>query len=510
MKINNNEYIDITKMKKTLLQLPVIIIPLFSLLLSGCQETPPEHIRVVTELHIGESQQVELSNGQTVNLTLLSIDVMHDSLRGAVRGSQIKISVDGTEATLNSGNYNLPITVGKVQIDCPVIKAYYSSSRRDTWGLQKDARFRLWPKESPYNQPKTFVYPIKQAWFASRTQSGNEIAGLGWAEDVSNTTNIYYHESHDFGGAEGMDEIISATDGLVVSSKKEVLEGYEDLPGDTRPDVVYVLDKRGWYIRYSHLSSIDPAIQIGSEIKMGQKIGYIGKEGGSGGWVHLHFGLSFKNPVSSKWEVEDPFAYVWEAYVRQYNPPLIAVARPRQLIWTGQETTLDGSKSESFSGDIVSYEWLFTDGTKAKGAIQKRTYDKPGDYSEILKITDSRGNVGYDFTNLQVFDRNDPEKQIPTIHASYHPSLNIKPGDPVTFLVRTFGSKVGDEIWDFGDGTETVKANSGVVERKTQNEGRYAETVHAFAKPGQYIVKVERTNEFGFTAVTHLYVKVVE
>jgi murein DD-endopeptidase MepM/ murein hydrolase activator NlpD len=483
------------------------IIFLSVIFIISCKSPVPTHLRVIAELNIGETQDVVLVNGDMVKLSLLDIHVVRDSLRNAIRAVNVRISVDGKEVTLNSGNYNLPVVVGKVQIDCPVINEYNSNSRRDVWGLEADARFRLWPKDSPFIQPGTFAYPVKQAWFASKTQSGNEPSGLGWAEDIGNKV-IYYHEGHDIGGAEGKDEILSATNGLVISSKGEVLEGYDDFPGDIRPDVVYVLADQGWYIRYSHFDSIDPEIKPGIRIQIGQRIGLMGKQGGSGGWVHLHLGLHQKNPNTSKWEVEDAYVYVWEAYVRQHKTPLTAVARQRHLLYTGQEATLDGTRSRSLSDEIISYEWTFTDGTTAEGPIQKRRFDKPGEYSEILKVTDSKGNVDYDFTSFQVYDREYPEKQVPTIHATYHPSLDIKPGDPVTFLVRTYGSNVGDEVWDFGDGTEKVTVNSGVVQRKSQNEGKYAETIHSFSKPGDYIVKVERTNEFGFTARTHLHVRV--
>jgi len=88
--------------------------------------------------------------------------------------------------------------------------------------------------------------------------------------------------------------------------------------------------------------------------------------------------------------------------------------------------------------------------------------------------------------------------------------LNIKPGDPVTFLVRTFGSDTGEEVWDFGDGSEKVTVNSGIVRSKTQNEGSYASTIHSFKKPGHYIVRVERINENGFPAIGHLHVTVTD
>lgn len=486
------------------------IILLLMLSAFSCTNRELHRLNVIVELDIGESKDVKLINGDIVNISLLGVKIERDSLRGAIRSAYVNVSVDGKEITIGSGNYHLPVTAGKVKIDCPVIKEQTKSNYYRFDGvLQKDARLRLWPEDSPYIQPGTFGYPLRQAWFANRMQSQNELAGLGWAENLE-SLNHGYHPTHDFGGAEGMDEIIAATDGLVVSSSNEVLGGYEDLPGDVRPDVVWIVDGRGWYYRYSHLNSIEPDVIPGARVRIGQKIGYMGKQGGSGGWVHLHFGVHFKNPVTSGWQVEDAYPYLWEAYVDKYNPAIKAVARPRQLLWTGQETILDGSKSISLAGDIVSYEWRFTDGTKAKGPVQKRSYKKAGEYSEILKVNDSEGNTDYDFTYIQVFDRQHPEKQVPTIHPAFHPSLNIRPGDPVTFLVRTFGSNTGEEIWDFGDGTENVVVNSGVVQRQTQNEGKYAETVHSFAKPGHYVVRVERKNEHGFPAIGHLHVVVAE
>ncbi len=464
-------------------------------------------VRVVAELNIGESQDIELSNGETVILKLLQVDVVRDSLLNAIRSAYVKVSIDGKEITFNACNYNLPVTVGKVQIDCPVVKNYYTNTNHEWWKLVKDARFRLWPEGSPYIAPGTFGYPVKQDWLASMSQSGNEPTYLGWGENLAKKQ-IYYHAGHDIGGAEGLDKIVSATDGLVVSANGDTLEGYDDFPGDVRTDVVYIVNDLGWYIRYSHLDSTDPAIVPGTRVKMGQRIGFMGKQGGSGGWVHLHFGISHKETSTGDWGIEDAYPYVWESYVRQYNPALIAVARPHHLLWTGQETTLDGRKSRSFTGDIVSYEWTFCDGTTAEGAVQEKSYEKPGEFSEILKVSDSNGNVDYDFTVIQVYDRDKPEKTIPTMQPAYYPSLNIKPGDPVTFLVRTFNTDYGNEVWDFGDDSPQVTVKSETVERRNQTKGKFAETVHSFSEPGHYVVSVERTDEYGLKAIAHLHVVV--
>ncbi len=480
---------------------------LIILVISCTYSNEMKPIRVTIELDIGESKEIELTNGEMVKLTLLDISEVRDSLRNAIRSVDVKVSIDGEEFTLGSGNYLLPVEAGNVQIDCPVVYNYYSNSGGNRWGLSKDARFRLWPKGSAYMDPGTFVYPIKQEWLASMSQSGNEPTYVDWGEDLGDK-NIYYHSGHDIGGAEGMDEIVSATDGLVISAFGDTLEGYVDFPGDVRIDVVYILTDLGWFIRYSHLDSTDPAIRPGTRVKMGQKIGLIGKQGGSGGWVHLHFEIKTQETASGEWGTEEVYAYVWESYVRQYKPEVIAVARPHHLSWIGQKILLDGSRSRSFVGDIVGYEWSFNDGTIAEGAFQKKTYSTPGEYSEILKVTDSKGNIDYDFAVVQVYDRDSSGQTIPTIQPAYHPTQDIKPGDPVTFLVRTFNTEAGNEIWDFGDGSATVSVISETIDPQNYTKGKFAETIHAYAEPGDYIVKVERTDEAGTESTAHLHVVV--
>ncbi|HBL77162.1 MAG: hypothetical protein A2W90_18670 [Bacteroidetes bacterium GWF2_42_66] len=485
----------------------VFIVPIL-LFVIGCNSPEQSPVRVLVELNTGESQDVILSNGDVVKLKLLEITVEEDSCRGAVRGGHIKITVDGEEAIINTGNNTLPVTIGKVQIDCPVIKAYYATTNQDTWGLGKDAFFRLWPIGSSYLQAGTFVYPLKQEWLTSCSQVGNEPTYVDWGEPLK--VPVYYHNGFDFGAAERMDEIFSATDGLVISSNKKAMDGYTDFPGDLRPDVVYILDSKGWFYRYSHFDSVLPVIKPGEYVKAGQQIGLAGKQGQSGGWVHLHFDISHKDTLSGKWINEDSYAYVWEAYNRQYKPSLIAVARPHHITWTGNPIKLDGSKSKSMTGEIVSHEWTFSDGTMGNGAVQEKVYEKPGEYSEILKVTDSKGNIDYDFAVVQVYGKDSTERSIPTIHATCYPTMDIKPGDPVVFLVRTFNSTAGNEVWNYGDGSPHDTVQSETVDYKNPVKGEYAKTMHSFSKSGQYIVSVQRTNEKGYTATARLHVLVRE
>jgi hypothetical protein len=125
-------------------------------------------------------------------------------------------------------------------------------------------------------------------------------------------------------------------------------------------------------------------------------------------------------------------------------------------------------------------------------------------------VTDSQGHVDYDFTVVQVYDPEVPGQTIPTIQPAFHPTLDIRPGDPVTFLVRTFNTATGGETWDFGDGSPTVSVVSETVDRRNYTAGRFAETVHSFKDPGDYIVTVQRSDEAGIRATARLHVVVQE
>ncbi len=86
-------------------------------------------------------------------------------------------------------------------------------------------------------------------------------------------------------------------------------------------------------------------------------------------------------------------------------------------------------------------------------------------------------------------------------------SVNVQPGEPITFKVRTFRTTFGEEIWDFGDGTPSLRVKSDGNSRFLAKDG-YAVTEHRFAKSGDYIVRVERSNERGEKATAHLAVRV--
>ena len=292
----------------------------------------------VVDLNRNESVHVRLSNGTELNVKLVEVRETRDPIRSAVRRVLVSVEIDGRQLTLSSGNYHLPVKFGNVQIDCPVTKGYYENCDpfEDSWGLEKDARLRLWPANSTWFEPGKFTYPAKQRWFATQTQIGNEPAYVDGGDCPPRK--IYYHSGNDIGGCEGLIDVVSACDGLVVSARGKAMPAYTNAPfykphGDY--DYVYVVDEHGWFYRYAHLQSIDDAIQPGQRVKAGDKIGILGKEGSSGGWAHLHFDIKALQP-SGKWGIQDAYPFLWEAYLREHKPDPIAVARPHRLAQAGK------------------------------------------------------------------------------------------------------------------------------------------------------------------------------
>lgn len=458
----------------------------------------------VLDLAEKESATV-MVGGRNVLVTLQSVKESTDPVTLAVREATVSVTIGKRGVTLGCGNYELPRRVGGVRIDCTVTRGYKANSTEDHWKLRKDARIRIWPATGPLMPAGEFGFPLEQRWLATHTQMSNEPTYVDRGERTSRRK-IYYHSGLDQGGAEGMAVVVSATDGQVVSLGDAVMPEHAKSPAAKRYDVIYLLDDRGWYYRYSHLYSFEPGLQLGQRVRKGDQLGLLGKEGGSGGWSHLHFEIKAKQP-SGEYGTEEGFAFLWEAAVEGQKLDLVAMARPHRIAVVGEPVPLDGSRSWSRSGKIASYEWTLTNGEKTRGARIQRTYAKPGTYSEILKATDAKGRVSYDFVTVNVLDPKSPQLDPITLHLAFHPTQNVRAGQPVTFKGRTFGTTHGEEAWDFGDGSATVKSRSDGNVKSLAKDG-YAILQHTYAKPGDYIVRVERTSDLGITAVAHLWVRV--
>lgn len=456
----------------------------------------------VIDLDVGTSAELKLLDGTSVKVRVVELNERRDTVRGAVRHATVGLEVNGERGEVASSVYHLPVALGGVQVDVPITKGRYEGVAGDPWALKRDVRLRFWPAEGPWTAEGTFGYPLKQRWFASHTSMANEPI------DTGIDSGYVYHYDLDFGGAEGLTEVVAATEGLVVSARDETLPGYESSPVKPRYDVVYLLDDRGWFYRYSHFDSIDDEVRVGRVVRRGERLGILGKEGASGGWSHLHFGIYQMMP-SGEYGSIDAYPLVWEGYLRDREPELLAVARPLHLIRVGETAELRGDKSWSGDGKIARYEWTFDDGETAAGAVVSRRYDQPGRYSEVLKVTDEAGRTAYDFVRVFVVDpENHPGKFPANLHAAFWPTEGIRPGDPVTFSVRSFRTTAGDETIDFGDGSDPVTVRSGAEADKRAPDG-YAKVEHAYEEPGDYLVRAERKDQHGWPITTHLHVRVL-
>ena len=69
---------------------------------------PQQPLVRVVDMNVGETTQLELCNGQRVEVELLKLLERRDPIRQAVRSAMVTVKVDGAAITLESGMYNLP------------------------------------------------------------------------------------------------------------------------------------------------------------------------------------------------------------------------------------------------------------------------------------------------------------------------------------------------------------------------------------------------------------------
>jgi hypothetical protein len=75
------------------------------------------------------------------------------------------------------------------------------------------------------------------------------------------------------------------------------------------------------------------------------------------------------------------------------TPPTALIKISPAVPKKGKAMDLDGSGSTDPEGDIISYEWSFSDGTVAHGATVSKTFNSKGPLTVKLTVTDSKGNV---------------------------------------------------------------------------------------------------------------------
>ena len=153
-----------------------------------------------------------------------------------------------------------------------------------------------------------------------------------------------------------------------------------------------------------------------------------------------------------------------------------------------QSITFNASSSWTFDPDaaIISYEWVFGDGTGGTGKIVNHTYPSPGNYVVSLKVTDSDGKERrYNIISKTIIVT---ANQLPTGSFTYYPE------NPVVNRTITFnasnstdpGGTIENYEWDFGDGE---KAEGEIV-------------THSYSSAKNYTVKLTVADNEGATNST--------
>jgi murein DD-endopeptidase MepM/ murein hydrolase activator NlpD len=344
--------------------------------------------------------------------------------------------------------------------------------------IPKNVQFSIWDATDPIIDTAYFSFPIENyVLFSHGTQSYNEVVHLGSIDDTPIGPNFFHNYGEDFGGYEGEHNILSWTDGEVVAF----------WPDERNKCGIKIKGPSNIYWEFLHLDSVAPGVAVGSILNKGDLIGKLGKTGPSGNFAHLHLGLLDYDTIWREIRYINLYPWIVSIYEAQFGKNLYAVARPHKIGMVGETITFDGTKSLAFNSTVQSYKWTFDDGLEIKAATAKRTFDLPGCYSAVLKITDNRGNEDIDFCTVTIFNSDvlDSMKFIPRIYMTYFPTMNIRAGENIRFRCWVQGksgslSKTKFNL-DFGDGTILNDCNS------------YAAINHSFQKEGIHIVKAYAT-----------------
>ncbi len=415
-------------------------------------------------LDVGETYVYRLKDARERRIHLQAVTEYPDSVIGLIRRAEVLVEIDGDPLKLICEPYVMPTEIAGLRIQADTTNRWMD--------LPKRVQFSLWDVSDPVVDTDLFVFPLAgYSLFCQGTQGYNEPVHLGHRDGDPAGQRFYHNYGFDMAGFEGRDEVVACVDGTVIG---------------VYPDVGTLIfeDDRGIVFEYGHMEKIFPEVKEGVKVKRGQKLGLLGRKGGSGNFSHLHVGAYLsRDDLAAGRNCRNLNLYPWlmEAFRKASGRTLFAVARPHHAVRTGESIRFDGTRSLSYGSKIKTYRWEFHDGTSVNGARAEKVYDRPGTYMATLWVEDEQGSRDVDFCKVKVYSKDKVEDVMPILFLTYSPSRGVRAGQTVYFRGWPQGEEADAIRIDFGDGT--------VIEKYAP----YSEVRHSFQKPGIHIVTATTT-----------------
>jgi len=164
--------------------------------------------------------------------------------------------------------------------------------------------------------------------------------------------------------------------------------------------------------------------------------------------------------------------------MKPYGVPVADFTYSPKVPIVNESITFDASLSYDKDGYIVKYKWDFGDGKSEEGKIVEHIYEKDGEYSVCLTVTDNTGLTDTVIRKVYV-------TRAPVADFTYSPKVPIV-NESITFDASLSYDKDGYIVkykWDFGDGNITETTEPVII--------------HSYISAGKYIVRLNVTDDRG-------------
>lgn len=145
------------------------------------------------------------------------------------------------------------------------------------------------------------------------------------------------------------------------------------------------------------------------------------------------------------------FTFLFALALMLWNLPQIANAQDIQASFSVEITGQEVVFTDTSTGDIENWYWLFGDGSYATGQNPTHTYDEAGNYTVVLFATNP---------DIIDFDYNLMEITVGTPACNLNADFTTEVGGlDVSFTDNSTGTSIGTWYWDFGDGNSSIQQN---------------------------------------------------